>query len=152
MQTSSAMIMPSAMDMEIAMMNNVIVIVTGVVRLTVQVIYQAHLLICKDWCERTFILNQSLWNLGMFNDNLDKRRWVCGPKFLDFLVETFLWSRCLAIAIWYPPFNDFQKSSLQKILLNDYHLQVSYQCFAMCELTNMFFSFSAIAMWKWHWL
>ena len=40
------MIMLSAMDMEIAMMNNnVIVIVTGVVWLTVQVTYQAHLLI-----------------------------------------------------------------------------------------------------------
>ena len=33
--------MLSAMDMEIAMMNNVIAIVTGVVRLTVQVTYQA---------------------------------------------------------------------------------------------------------------
>ena len=42
------MIMLSAMDMEIAIMSNVIVIVTGVVRLTVQVTYQAHLLICKD--------------------------------------------------------------------------------------------------------
>ena len=38
--------MLSAMDMEIAIMNNVIVIVTGVVRLTVQVTYQAHLLVC----------------------------------------------------------------------------------------------------------
>ena len=33
------MIMLSAMDMEIVMKNNVIVIVTGVVRLTVQVTY-----------------------------------------------------------------------------------------------------------------
>ena len=42
------MIMFSAMDMGIAiMMDNVIVIVTGVVNLTVQVTYQqAHLLIC----------------------------------------------------------------------------------------------------------
>ena len=39
------MIMLSAMDMEIAKMNNVIVIVTGVVRWTVQVAYQAHLFI-----------------------------------------------------------------------------------------------------------
>ena len=39
MQLSFAMIMLSAMDMEIAMMDNVIVIVTGVVRLTVQVTY-----------------------------------------------------------------------------------------------------------------
>ena len=39
------MIMLIAMDMEIAMMNNVIVIVTGVVNLTVQVTYQANLLI-----------------------------------------------------------------------------------------------------------
>ena len=43
------MIMLSAMDMEIAMMNNVIVIVTGVLRLTVQVTYQAHLLICMQF-------------------------------------------------------------------------------------------------------
>ena len=39
------MIMLSAMDMEIAMMNNVIVIVAGVVRWTVQVTYQVHLFI-----------------------------------------------------------------------------------------------------------
>ena len=39
------MIMLSAMDMDIAMMDNVFVIVTGVVNLTVQVTYQAHLLI-----------------------------------------------------------------------------------------------------------
>ena len=39
------MIMLSAMDMEIAMMDNVIVIVTGVVRWTVQVTYQAYRLI-----------------------------------------------------------------------------------------------------------
>ena len=37
------MIMLSAMDMEIAMMDNAIVTVTGVVRLTVQVTYYAHL-------------------------------------------------------------------------------------------------------------
>ena len=42
------MIMLSAMDMEIAMMDNVIVIVTGVVNLTVQVIYKANLLVSKD--------------------------------------------------------------------------------------------------------
>ena len=42
------MIMLSAMDMEIAMMDNVIVIVTGVVNLTVQVTYKANLLVCKD--------------------------------------------------------------------------------------------------------
>ena len=37
------MIMLSAMDMEIAIMNNVIVIVTGVVNLTVQVTYPSHI-------------------------------------------------------------------------------------------------------------
>ena len=42
------MIMLSAMDMEIAMMDNVIVIVTGVVNLTVQVTYKANFLVCKD--------------------------------------------------------------------------------------------------------
>ena len=42
------MIMLSAMDMEIAMMDNVIVIVTGVVNLTVQVTNKANLLVCKD--------------------------------------------------------------------------------------------------------
>ena len=42
------MIMLSAMDMEIAMRDNVIVIVTGVVNLTVQVTYKANLLVCKD--------------------------------------------------------------------------------------------------------
>ena len=31
-----------------------------------------------------FISNQSFCNLGMFNDYVDKRRWVCGPKFLEF--------------------------------------------------------------------
>ena len=41
---------------------------------------------------------------------------------------------------------DIQKPSLQKILLKDYHLKVSALCFAMFELTNMFFSFSAVAM------
>ena len=34
------------MDMEIALMDSVIVIVTGVVNLTVQVTYQANLLVC----------------------------------------------------------------------------------------------------------
>ena len=42
------MIMLSAMDMEIAMMDNVVVIVTGVVNLTVQVTYKDNLLVCKD--------------------------------------------------------------------------------------------------------
>ena len=48
MQISSALIILTAMDMEVVMMmGNVIVIVTGAVNLTVQVIYQqAHLLIC----------------------------------------------------------------------------------------------------------
>jgi len=55
------MIMLSAMDMEIVMMDNAIVTVTGVVRLTVQVTYYAHL----DY----------VCNLGMFNDYVDKWRW-----------------------------------------------------------------------------
>ena len=48
MQLSSALIIFTAMDMEVVMMimGNVIVIVTGVVNLIVQVTYQAHLLIC----------------------------------------------------------------------------------------------------------
>ena len=47
MQISSALIILTAMDMEVVMMmGNVIVIVTGAVNLTVQVIYQqAHLFI-----------------------------------------------------------------------------------------------------------
>ena len=50
MQISSALIILTAMDMEVVMMmGNVIVIVTGAVNLTVQVIYQqAHLLICTE--------------------------------------------------------------------------------------------------------
>ena len=47
MQVSSALITFIAMDMEVVMMvGNVIVTMTGVVNLIVQVIYQAHLLIC----------------------------------------------------------------------------------------------------------
>ena len=47
MQLLPALIILIAMDMEIVMMmDTVIVIVTGVVNLTVQVIYQAYLLIC----------------------------------------------------------------------------------------------------------
>ena len=46
MQVLSALIFLTAMDMEIVMkMGNVIVIANGVVNLTVQVTYQAHLLI-----------------------------------------------------------------------------------------------------------
>ena len=46
-QLLSALIIFTAMDMEVVMiMGNVIVIATGVVNLTVQVTYQAHLLIC----------------------------------------------------------------------------------------------------------
>ena len=50
MQISSALIILTAMDMEVVMMmGNVIVIVTGAVNLTVQVIYQqSHLLICTE--------------------------------------------------------------------------------------------------------
>ena len=45
MQFSAALIILTAMDMEVVMiMGNVIVIATGVVNLTVQVTYQAHLL------------------------------------------------------------------------------------------------------------
>ena len=50
MQLLSALIILTAMDMEVVMMmGNVIVIVTGAVNLTVQVIYQrAYLLICTE--------------------------------------------------------------------------------------------------------
>ena len=62
----------------------------------------------------------------MFNDYVDKRQSVNGLEFLEA--------------------KDIQKYSLEKILLNDYHLQVSDQCFAMFELTNMFLSFSTVPM------
>ena len=49
MQLLPALIILIAMDMEIVMMmDTVIVIVTGVVNLTVQVTYKANLLLCKD--------------------------------------------------------------------------------------------------------
>jgi FtsH-binding integral membrane protein len=47
MQLSPVLIIFIVMDMEVVMMmGTVIVIVTGVVNLTVQVTYKAHLLIC----------------------------------------------------------------------------------------------------------
>ena len=61
------MIMLSAMDMEIAMMNNVIVIVIGVVRWTVQVAHQAHLFIYIYvlYCSgQQHICNQGMWSKG----------------------------------------------------------------------------------------
>ena len=59
MQISSALIILTAMDMEVVMMmGNVIVIVTGAVNLTVQVIYQqAHLFIRR---------NKSRWFCSMY--------------------------------------------------------------------------------------
>ena len=76
------MIMLSAMDMDIALMGNAIVTVTGVVRLTVQVTYQAHLLIYRT--HTVYVIwgcSMTIWTKG---DG------CVGQNFYICLAETFL--------------------------------------------------------------